>query len=158
MTYAPIFCGACRVSVLCPTKDGKITHIPSTWLIDDPDAAIFHTFCSEECKEKGLPKQIRPPLEAHVDFERGGPRPSPDRQRGRLDALLGYDCAGYRPDYVKGYGEGMAIRPIIEAAQIELEKLSRDRGEPAAMTGGDNKAADPPVAAGAPPVSPKGGA
>lgn len=141
--------------VLCPYKDGKVTHYPSTWLIDDPGAAIFHMFCSAECMEKGIPQPVREPVQGHVTFERGAPHASPERQRGRLDALWGYDCIGHRPEYVKGHGEGMAVRPIIEAAQKELEKLTQDRGQPAPMTGGATEVPTP-GALDAPPVSNKG--
>lgn len=122
MSYAPVFCAACRIMVLCPVKDGKITHIPSSWMTDG-GAEIYHVFCSTECRDKGVPKPVRPAVQAHVDFERGE-KVHPDRERGRIDALLGYDCIGHRPEYVRGHSEGMEVRKIIEAT---IEKIGESQ-------------------------------
>lgn len=120
--YATIFCSACRITVMCPIdRDGNLAGSPSHWLDAEPDY-----FCSPTCKEKGPAEPVRDRVEAHVDFERGT-APNPDRRRGRLDALLGYDCIGTLPAYVKGHGEGMAVRKTIEAAITEMQK---DRDPP----------------------------
>lgn len=117
--FEPIFCRACRIVILCPIGwNDRITPPPAPWIAPGPEAHGF--FCSEECKQKGLPIPARQPApSAHIDWERGS-KPSPDRQLGREDALTGFDCIGHRPEYVKGHGEGMAMRDILFAA---VEKL-----------------------------------
>lgn len=114
MTHVPIFCEACRTVLLIPNDHISLELPPFPWRFAEG------YFCSDECEAKGPAKPARERVEAHVDFERGS-QPHPERHRGRMDALLGYDCAGHRPHYVKGHGEGMEVRKIVEAAIEELK-------------------------------------
>ena len=147
--YYPIFCSACRIVVLCPVirawgVEDTLQPPPPPWIDSDSDY-----FCSTECKEKGPAETVREHISAHVDFERGA-AVSPERQRGRWDALMGYDCIGHRPEYVKGHGEGMDVRAIVDAARAKLEQ---DRGQIASMPGGSGHS--DPLGSSNPPGSPK---
>lgn len=116
---ALISCGACRATVLCPIiGEDKVQPIPGWLYQPTPEGDLV--FCSAECQDKGLAQPVRPRApDAHIDWERGS-KPHPNRMRGRLDALGGYDCLSAHPEYVKGHADGMAMREMLFAT---VEKL-----------------------------------
>lgn len=82
-------------------------------------------FCSNECLQKGGALPVRAPApDAHIDWARGQ-QVSHERQCGRTDALLGFDCIGSRPDYVKGHAEGMAMRAMLIEAVKQFEAANK---------------------------------
>lgn len=113
--HHPVFCSACRIVVLCPWDRGRLIHPPEPWVIVGEDL-----FCSAGCQEKGPAQPVRERANyAHIRVPKDL---NPNQNRGFFDALLGYDCIGALPSYVKGHGEGMKTRAIIEEAQRELSK------------------------------------
>lgn len=116
--HAHVFCSACRSVILVPlNRDGTDLAMqpPTPWVHDDP-----HHYCTAECQAKGPAEPVRERAQAvHIRMAHDL---NPDHRRGFNDALLGYDCVGIRPHYIKGHAEGMAVREVIDAAVAELGK------------------------------------
>lgn len=122
------FCCRCRAQLVI-TGDMP----PAPWIVRDDYAA----FCSESCAEQGVPKAVRPHLPVQIMIPEGAPV---YEIVGAYDALHGYDVLCWsNPDYVRGHGNGMETRPIIEASMamlagmqgiFELSPVPPPEGEP----------------------------
>lgn len=114
-SYAHVFCAACRIVILCPLGwNGELAKKPEGWV--EIDHAFF---CSADCYDKGEAKPVRE--RAQIAHVRMAPM-SPDEQRGFNDALLGFDCVGHRPGYVKGHANGRAVYAMVAEAAKKLEE------------------------------------
>lgn len=124
MSHYPAFCAACRTMVLIDYK-ASAEHIrPWRWAADGTAEGVM--FCSDECEHKGAakPARDRAPV-AHIRLERSI---KPEQRRGFEDAIAGFDCIGTNPSYVKGHGEGMKARDLIEEMVNDLEKHGLEGG------------------------------
>lgn len=128
-----IFCAACRNMILVPVQFDGMGN-PIRIAPGDPWRKTEHVttttkwtawFCSVDCHDKGEALPARDPAPpAHIDWARGQ-EVSVERARGRADALLGFDCIGSRPDYVKGHAEGMAMRAMLIEAVKQFEAANK---------------------------------
>jgi hypothetical protein len=111
--YVHVACPGCRASMLMPRET------IATWTTEDflqhGLSWVRHSdtwlYCSMTCTSKGLPKQIKSRVIAHVDFQRGRTYDC-DYQTGLYDSLSGLENRGIKDMYQEGYKDGEQIREL----------------------------------------------